>query len=157
MNRLSQDAVLVGLARRLYEQGSWTGETHIQKAAYLLHELLAVPFDFAFILYKHGPFSFDLRVTARRSEQRPMALGSRSERQHAEVNAPPSGTSTATLAPSTLLTKSVPPPMACSSRPDSLASSSSMGNSPCLQPRPGGGGRTRATRPPAVRHGGRTG
>jgi hypothetical protein len=61
MNRLSQDAVLVGLARRLYEQGSWTGETHIQKAAYLLHELLAVPFDFAFILYKHGPFSFELR------------------------------------------------------------------------------------------------
>ena len=42
MNRLSQGVVLVGLARRLYEQGSWTGETHIQKAAYLLHELLAV-------------------------------------------------------------------------------------------------------------------
>ena len=60
MNRLSQDAVLVGLARRLYEQGSWTGETHIQKAAYLLHELRDVPFDFAFILYKHGPFSFEL-------------------------------------------------------------------------------------------------
>lgn len=61
MNRLAQDAVLVGLARRLYEQGSWTGETHIQKAAYLLHEMLGVPFDFAFILYKHGPFSFELR------------------------------------------------------------------------------------------------
>jgi hypothetical protein len=61
MNRLAQDAVLVGLARRLREHGSWTGETHIQKAAYLLHGLLGVSFDFDFILYKHGPFSFELR------------------------------------------------------------------------------------------------
>jgi hypothetical protein len=61
MNRLAQDAVLVGLARRLYEKGSWTGETHIQKAAYLVHGLLEVPFEFDFILYKHGPFSFELR------------------------------------------------------------------------------------------------
>lgn len=61
MNRLAQEAVLVGLARRLDESGSWSGETHIQKAAFLLHELAHVPFDFEFILYKHGPFSFELR------------------------------------------------------------------------------------------------
>jgi hypothetical protein len=61
MNRLAQDAVLVGLARRLYDHGSWTGETHIQKASYLVSDLLNVPFDFEFILYKHGPFSFQLR------------------------------------------------------------------------------------------------
>jgi hypothetical protein len=61
VNRLAQDAVLVGLARRLREHGSWAGETHIQKAAYLLHGLLGVSFDFEFILYKHGPFSFELR------------------------------------------------------------------------------------------------
>jgi hypothetical protein len=61
VNKLAQEAVLIGLARRLRDRGSWAGETHIQKAAYLLHELLAVPFDFAFILYKHGPFSFELR------------------------------------------------------------------------------------------------
>lgn len=61
MNRLAQEAVLVGLTRQLDEQGSWTGETHIQKAAYLLHALTNVPFDFDFILYKHGPFSFELR------------------------------------------------------------------------------------------------
>lgn len=61
MNRLAQEAVLVGLARRLHERGSWGGETHLQKAAYLLHELRGVPFDFNFILYKHGPFSFELR------------------------------------------------------------------------------------------------
>lgn len=61
MNRLAQDAVLAGLARRLEERGSWSGETHIQKAAYLLRELFRVPFHFDFILYKHGPFSFGLR------------------------------------------------------------------------------------------------
>jgi len=61
MNRPAQEAVLVGLARRLQDQGSWSGETHLQKATYLLHELLEVPFDFKFILYKYGPFSFELR------------------------------------------------------------------------------------------------
>jgi hypothetical protein len=61
MNRLVQEAVLVGLARRLRERGSWAGETHLQKAAYLLSELGGIDFDFDFILYKHGPFSFELR------------------------------------------------------------------------------------------------
>lgn len=61
MNRLAQEAVLAGLARRLDERGSWSGETHIQKATYLVYELMDVPFDFDFILYKHGPFSFELR------------------------------------------------------------------------------------------------
>lgn len=61
MNGLMQDAVLVGLSRRLSQKGSWAGETHLQKAAYLLSELRNVDFDFDFILYKHGPFSFELR------------------------------------------------------------------------------------------------
>src|SRR4029079_4734244 len=41
--------------------GSWCGETHLQKGTYFLQKLLEVPTDFNFILYKHGPFSFDLR------------------------------------------------------------------------------------------------
>jgi hypothetical protein len=61
LNRLAQEAIIVGLARRLHDRGSWAGETHLQKATYLLHELWGVPFDFDFILYKHGPFSFELR------------------------------------------------------------------------------------------------
>ncbi len=61
MNRLAQEAVVVGLARRLHDRGSWSGETHLQKATYLLRELQDVPLDFNFILYKHGPFSFELR------------------------------------------------------------------------------------------------
>lgn len=53
-------AVLVTLIKALREKGSWCGETHIQKAAFLLKKLTGVPIDFDFILYKHGPYSFDL-------------------------------------------------------------------------------------------------
>lgn len=60
MNELVQKTILVGLARRLADKGSWAGETHLQKAAYLLSELRSVDFNFDFILYKHGPFSFGL-------------------------------------------------------------------------------------------------
>jgi uncharacterized protein YwgA len=61
MNRLKKDALLAELADQLRVRGSWCGETHIQKATYLLQELKTVPLEFEFILYKHGPFSFDLR------------------------------------------------------------------------------------------------
>jgi hypothetical protein len=43
------------------KRDSWCGETHIQKATFLLQELLGVDAGFDFILYRHGPFSFDLR------------------------------------------------------------------------------------------------
>jgi len=42
------------------EHDSWCGDTHVQKACYFLQELLNVPLGFKFILYKHGPYSFDL-------------------------------------------------------------------------------------------------
>lgn len=60
MKRLQRDAILVNLIESLREEGGWCGETHIQKSIYFLQELLAVPLDFDFILYKHGPYSFDL-------------------------------------------------------------------------------------------------
>ncbi len=61
MNRLRRDVILIRLIEALREHGSWCGETHVQKAAYLLQELAGVETGFDFILYKHGPFSFDLR------------------------------------------------------------------------------------------------
>ena len=61
MTRLQRASVILSLGMRLKESGSWTGETHIQKSTYFLETLLGVPTDFKFILYKHGPFSFDLR------------------------------------------------------------------------------------------------
>lgn len=54
-------AVILSLIESMREKGGWCGETHIQKGTYFLQELLKVPTDFDFILYKHGPFSFDLR------------------------------------------------------------------------------------------------
>jgi uncharacterized protein YwgA len=51
---------LTELATRLTRQGSWCGETHVQKASYFLQHLLGVPLGYEFIFYKFGPFSFDL-------------------------------------------------------------------------------------------------
>ncbi|TWJ19466.1 hypothetical protein [Geobacter argillaceus] len=60
MERLQRAAVILSLAEKLWEKGSWCGETHIQKAAYILKEMLEVPLESEFVLYKHGPYSFDL-------------------------------------------------------------------------------------------------
>lgn len=60
MKRLQRDAVILSLVENLKNKGSWCGETHIQKATYFIQELFGVPLGFEFMLYKHGPFSFDL-------------------------------------------------------------------------------------------------
>ena len=71
MNRLQRAALLGRLIQELREQGSWCGETHVQKATFLLQEMMDTPMGFDFILYKHGPFSFDLRdeITALRADE----------------------------------------------------------------------------------------
>jgi len=61
MKRRQREAVLLALGNALREHGSWCGETHLQKATYFLQELAGVPLETHFILYKHGPFSFELR------------------------------------------------------------------------------------------------
>jgi len=71
MNRLQRAAVLTALADELRKRGSWCGETHLQKTAYFLQELLGVALGYQFVLYKHGPYSFDLHdeLTALRADQ----------------------------------------------------------------------------------------
>jgi len=61
MKRTQKLVVLSRLLSDIRKQGSWGGETHLQKAVYLLEELEGVPLEYPFVLYKHGPFSFDLR------------------------------------------------------------------------------------------------
>ena len=61
MHRFDRARVLLALVEELRAKGSWAGETHVQKATYFLQHLLGVPLEFPFILYKHGPFSFELR------------------------------------------------------------------------------------------------
>lgn len=61
MKRMQKVVILCELAKCMADKGSWCGETHLQKATYFLQRLLDVPTGFDFILYKYGPFSFDLR------------------------------------------------------------------------------------------------
>jgi uncharacterized protein YwgA len=70
MDRLPRAALISRLVQELIDHGSWTGETHVQKAAYLLQSMLAVPLGYQFVLYRYGPFSFDLRdeLTAMRGD-----------------------------------------------------------------------------------------
>jgi hypothetical protein len=61
MKRLQRAALLTELVEQMRGHDSWCGETHLQKATYFLQELLSVELGYDFVVYKHGPFSFDLR------------------------------------------------------------------------------------------------
>jgi hypothetical protein len=61
MRRLRRAALLSELADKLHEHDSWVGETHLQKGVFLLQELCGVPTDVEYVLFKHGPFSWQLR------------------------------------------------------------------------------------------------
>lgn len=61
MDQFRRRIILLGLVKSLRVKGSWCGETHIQKATFTLQKITGTPVDYDFILYKHGPFSFDLR------------------------------------------------------------------------------------------------
>ena len=61
MSDLRQKTLLLALIEKMNEAGSWCGETHIQKVAYFLQKGFGGPLNYDFLLYKHGPFSFDLR------------------------------------------------------------------------------------------------
>jgi hypothetical protein len=71
MTRLQIAVLLADLIEMLRVRGGWSGETHIQKCAYVAQSLAGIPLGFNFILYKHGPFSFDLRdeLVALRADQ----------------------------------------------------------------------------------------
>ena len=61
MKPLAQEAVLLGLIRRLEAHDSWSGETHI-KSRLICSPSFAMSISTSrFILYKYGPFSFELR------------------------------------------------------------------------------------------------
>lgn len=60
MNEHERLGLLLTIAKGLREAGSWCGETHVQKTAYLLNELMGVNPGWKFVLYKHGPYSFDV-------------------------------------------------------------------------------------------------
>src|SRR4051812_47199628 len=61
MNRIEKVALICAIAEAMRQRGSWSGETPLQKSIYFAQEVFKIPLGFTFILYKHGPFSFDLR------------------------------------------------------------------------------------------------
>lgn len=61
MDRLERAALLLRLLEELHKQGSPCGQVHLQKAVYFAQGLMDIPLGFRFVLYRHGPFSFDLR------------------------------------------------------------------------------------------------
>ncbi|MGC2141000.1 MAG: hypothetical protein WA620_05390, partial [Methylovirgula sp.] len=65
----SRSALMVHVAKQLRSRGSWCGETHLQKATYILQDLSKKNFGYKFIIYKHGPYSFELNsdLTAMRA------------------------------------------------------------------------------------------
>ena len=71
----SREMILVGgIVDRLTKAGSWCGETHIQKTAYVAKALRALPLESEFILYKHGPYSFDLNKSLNHMSARSVLL-----------------------------------------------------------------------------------
>ena len=71
LDRLQRAVLLARLIEELRARGSWCGETHVQKAAYIAQSVVGIETGFEFILYKHGPFSFDLmdELTALRANR----------------------------------------------------------------------------------------
>ena len=69
MTDAKREAVLLAFAAQLKSHGSWCGETHWQKSIYFLQEFADVPLGLEYVLYKHGPYSFDLndQLTAMRA------------------------------------------------------------------------------------------
>ena len=52
-------ALVAHLVNEMRANEGWAGETHIQKSLFFLQSLLDVPLPYRFMMYKHGPYSFD--------------------------------------------------------------------------------------------------
>jgi hypothetical protein len=55
-----KDEIIISVIRNLKENGSLCCKTHIIKTLYLLKATKRIDIPFDFILYKHGPYSFDV-------------------------------------------------------------------------------------------------
>jgi uncharacterized protein YwgA len=58
---VQRSALIATLVKEYRTRNLFCGETHVQKSVYFMQELFAVPLGFEFLLYKYGPFSFELQ------------------------------------------------------------------------------------------------
>jgi hypothetical protein len=56
----SKHQIILEAIEALKKEGSWTGKTHVQKTLAMTSFLFNEDFPFEFVLYKHGPYSFDV-------------------------------------------------------------------------------------------------
>ena len=61
MDQMERRALVCLLVREMGQTDSWAAESHIQKCVHFLQEMWNVPVGYKYILYKHAPYSFDLR------------------------------------------------------------------------------------------------
>lgn len=61
MTDLQRSAVIATLVKDYRTKRFFCGETHVQKSVYFMQEIFAVPLGFQYLLYKYGPFSFELQ------------------------------------------------------------------------------------------------
>ncbi len=62
MEDTERKSLIVKLVKAMRTEGSWAGETHIQKCVFFVQEMVGVPMGYEFVLYKHGAYSFELRT-----------------------------------------------------------------------------------------------
>ena len=60
LGNIDRWATVAHIVQGMRANQGWTGETHIQKTLFFAQELLQVPCGYDFMLYKHGPYSFEL-------------------------------------------------------------------------------------------------
>lgn len=60
LNKVDRWAVVARLIEIMRDKDGWAGETHIQKTLFFLQGMTELPTSYEFVLYKHGPYSFDL-------------------------------------------------------------------------------------------------
>ncbi len=58
--KIKKDGLILYVVKKLNEVGSWAGNTHIQKIIYLVQSACNLKL-YDFVLYRYGPYSFDLR------------------------------------------------------------------------------------------------
>lgn len=61
MDFLRKAALVSELLDRIRANNSWAGPVHLQKSMFFLQEMRGVPLDFEFVLYRYGPYSFELQ------------------------------------------------------------------------------------------------
>ena len=59
LKNIDRWAIAAKMVNDMRGSQGWAGETHVQKVMFFLQELLNVPGGYRFVLYKHGPYSFD--------------------------------------------------------------------------------------------------